>query len=156
MTKYIYSEDLLLLCFHPDDFDIKPCLVYYELQGYGPIILPEFIDKYGVFDDGWEKADIITGTGQKLFNIHSAEMCEGRHCVIHNPSEHHMRDFKTHWREDRQMMERICPHGVGHPDPDDHEYRASQASDEDKPYISIHGCDGCCFDSPWPQETKDC
>jgi hypothetical protein len=30
-------------------------------------------------------------------------------------------------------MERICPHGVGHPDPDD-----VFATD------TVHGCDGCC------------
>lgn len=29
-------------------------------------------------------------------------------------------------------MERICPHGVGHPDPDD--------TNPD----TVHGCDGCC------------
>jgi hypothetical protein len=37
-------------------------------------------------------------------------------------------------------MERICPHGVGHPDPDDAAYhiRIGQG------YKTIHGCDGCC------------
>lgn len=73
-----------------------------------------------------------TGTGQKLLNVHSEESCLGPHCVIHNQSDHVMREFPTHWREDRGFMERICPHGVGHPDPDD-------------PFADpIHGCDGCC------------
>ena len=34
---------------------------------------------------------------------------------------------------DRRIMERICPHGVGHPDPDD-------VLNQDR----VHGCDGCC------------
>jgi len=35
-------------------------------------------------------------------------------------------------RFDRSFMEKICVHGVGHPDPDD--------SNADP----IHACDGCC------------
>lgn len=72
-----------------------------------------------------------TGTGQNL-NVHEGTQCEGENCVIHNPSDHVMRDFPTHWRPDRRIMERICPHGVGHPDPD--EIRGD----------GVHGCDGCC------------
>ncbi len=69
-----------------------------------------------------------------LSNVHLPEKCAGSACVVHNPSNHHMRDWPLNWRDDRGMMERICPHGVGHPDPD------SQRSD------GVHGCcnDGCC------------
>ena len=72
-----------------------------------------------------------SGTGQKIM-VHDREICEGQICPIHNPSDHHMRDWPTNWRYDRGMMERICPCGVGHPDPDD------RAED------TIHGCCGCC------------
>lgn len=75
-----------------------------------------------------------TGTGQKIY-VHSASTCLGA-CVIHRPSHHLMRDFPTHWRFDRRIMERICPHGVGHPDPDD------MSSN------TVHGCDGCCGSTP--------
>lgn len=70
-----------------------------------------------------------------LVKIHDPKLCEGRACPVHNLSDHHMRDFPQHWRQDRGLMERICPHGVGHPDPDHLAYR---------PQDSIHGCDGCC------------
>lgn len=63
---------------------------------------------------------------------HPPSRCEGRHCCIHNPSDHHMRNWPLHWRSDIRLMERICPHGVGHPDPDDLQNN------------HIHGCDGCC------------
>lgn len=78
-----------------------------------------------------------TGTGQLITGVHDPALCEGRPCTIHHPSGHHMRDWPTHWRGDGPFdiwhgMERICPHGVGHPDPD--------GLDPDR----IHGCDGCC------------
>lgn len=70
---------------------------------------------------------------------HPNKVCEGRNCCIHNPSNHHMVNWERNWRSTRRMMERICPHGVGHPDPDDAEFRAS-IGDTD----TVHGCDGCC------------
>jgi hypothetical protein len=88
----------------------------------------------------------ITGTGQKLFNVHSKDQCHGEHCVIHNPSDHKMSKWKTHWRGDRGIMERICPeHGVGHPDPDSLAFKNRNVTAGDSGYDSgIHGCCGCC------------
>lgn len=71
--------------------------------------------------------------GGEYIYAHGIEKCNPDPCCIHNPSEHHMRLWPQHWRADRGIMERTCPHGVGHPDPDD-------ISNTDK----IHGCDGCC------------
>lgn len=76
----------------------------------------------------------VTGSGQVIRNVHGSDECYGRACVVHDPSEHSMRAFPTHWRIDRGIMERICEHGVGHPDPDDAAYHGD----------GIHGCDGCC------------
>ncbi len=81
-----------------------------------------------------------TGTGQKIF-VHRREDCEGS-CPIHNPSDHCMRDFPTHWRDDRGIMERICKHGVGHPDPDD------------RTKDTTHGCDGCCNHPAFKDKMK--
>lgn len=86
----------------------------------------------------------VTGTGQRLRGVHPASACEGRHCVVHNPSRHSMRFFATHWRSDRGIMERICPHGVGHPDPDDMEFIRLTRGDDAARVESVHGCDGCC------------
>jgi hypothetical protein len=61
-----------------------------------------------------------------------------------------MRKFPQNWRADRFLMERICPHGIGHPDPDDPKiYNAPKG----KNYriggliVFLHGCDGCCSGS---------
>ncbi len=94
----------------------------------------EFTEKY------------VTGTGQKIL-VHSKAACRlesAEHCVIHNPSEHSMRKFPTHWRPDRRLMERICPHGVGHPDPDCLAYTEYLRGPDYARTESVHGCDGCC------------
>lgn len=71
---------------------------------------------------------------------HDEEACAGRNCSIHNPSDHHMKSWELNWREDRAIMERICPHGIGHDDPDDLAFRKSVGVEAS----GIHGCDGCC------------
>ena len=92
----------------------------------------------GIIDMDLDLETFDTGTGQTIL-VHSKEVCEGRYCCIHNPSDHHMKDWPIHWRSDRRIMERICPHGVGHPDPDDAAYRHTMGDDD-----NMHGCDGCC------------
>lgn len=69
--------------------------------------------------------------------VHDAGACHGEVCTIHNRTDHHMRSWPQHWRGDRIIMERICPHGIGHPDPDD--YMIIKGYDD-----GVHGCDGCC------------
>lgn len=82
----------------------------------------------------------------ELSTTHPADNCIGQYCTIHNMSDHHMRGFVQHWRGDRGLMERICLHGIGHPDPDD-------PKSQDK-YESVHGCDGCCI--PPVEHTCNC
>lgn len=77
-----------------------------------------------------------TGTGQLIYT-HTSDKCAGDFCVIHNPSDHPMIGFKTHWRADKELMERICFHGIGHPDPD-------HLAFSNKSWEGVHGCDGCC------------
>ena len=66
-------------------------------------------------------------------STHSRDVCQGRGCPVHHASDHHMRDWPQMWRFDGRFTERLCPHGIGHPDPDD--TRAAART---------HGCDGCC------------
>lgn len=76
-----------------------------------------------------------------LRNVHDRSECEPYPCVLHAPSDHAMRDWPTHWRADRRLMERICPcHGAGHPDPDDLAFHVRNGRE----YQGIHGCGGCC------------
>lgn len=68
-----------------------------------------------------------------LRRVHPQVECSGDKCPVHQKTDHSMREFPQHFRDDRGFMERICPHGIGHPDPDD------LYAD------SVHGCDGCCL-----------
>ena len=61
-------------------------------------------------------------------------------CTVHNPSHHHMRYWPLNWRADRHIFERMCDHGIGHPDPDQFPYWDAT----DQGFEKVHGCDGCC------------
>ena len=93
----------------------------------------------------------ITGMGEVISRVHSFGQCVNGQCVIHNPSDHCMRSFPTHWRPKTAafeigppLMERICPHGIGHPDPDHMAWFATCHNKSQTDAQSIHGCDGCC------------
>lgn len=77
----------------------------------------------------------------KNITTHSAQSCAGQHCVVHNQSNHHMKKWPMYIRWDMEaLVERICSHGIGHPDPDSVAYFIANGQD----YMSVHGCDGCC------------
>lgn len=78
-----------------------------------------------------------------ILKTHGPGQCAGEHCSIHNPSDHPLNTAPMNWRADRQLMERICEHHVGHPDPDDIEYKRLTGNPYAK-YDAMHGCDGCC------------
>jgi hypothetical protein len=83
---------------------------------------------------------ILLPGGEVLVNTHSKELCDGRPCPIHNLSDHSMRGFPQHFRMDNGLMERVCPHGIGHPDPDALPFYNERGIQG----MGIHGCDGCC------------
>lgn len=87
--------------------------------------------------------DFRLPSGQVL-RVHARSTCTGRHCCIHHPSDHVLRDRPLHWRADRRLMERLCPHGIGHPDPDDVAHHAAVEGWVSARWYSVHGCDGCC------------
>lgn len=80
----------------------------------------------------------LENSGEIIYT-HPNYACSGKHCTIHNRSMHTMRHLPQHWRVDRAIMERICVHGIGHPDPDEYKIRGKSGK-----YELVHGCDGCC------------
>lgn len=92
-----------------------------------------------MLDDDMEEVTLVGG---QVLHAHSMLWCKSNWftnevCCIHHPSNHHMQLWPQNWRGDRGIMERICPHGIGHPDPDDLKCRKNVVE-------SVHGCDGCC------------
>lgn len=86
--------------------------------------------------------------------VHAATLCDpSEPCVIHRPSDHHMRDWPLHWRDDRKLMERLCAHGIGHPDPDDIAFKRRALGDRRADAEAVHGCDGCCAHTMEPNAS---
>lgn len=67
-------------------------------------------------------------------------------CAIHAPTDHHMRHLPTMFRSERGLVERICSHQVGHPDPDQVTHWQQTLSPIEALTQSLHGCCeyGCC------------
>lgn len=84
-------------------------------------------------------------------NVHPEGQCSGEYCVVHNPSEHLMRDWPMVWRSDKGVVERLCRHGVGHPDPDD----AAHLRRVGKEAWTVHGCDLCCNPFRRPPDSRE-
>lgn len=106
------------------------------------------------YEPGWDASTgrfIVRGTdsygwpkGWMALPTHQEKSCLlPEQCVIHHPSDHAMKDWPLYWRADRMLMERICTHGTGHPDPDDIAFKAAVAPDLVE-HEADHGCDGCC------------
>jgi hypothetical protein len=96
----------------------------------------------------------VTLVGGQTVSAHDSATCAGKVCCVHNPSVHHMSGWRQNWRGDTGVMERICPHGTGHPDPDDVALRLQLYGEAD----TIHGCDGCCNPSgriTWEQAENE-
>jgi hypothetical protein len=90
--------------------------------------------------------------GPLIVNVHTVDRCAGQHCVIHNPSQHHMLTWEPIWDGADKQMWRECPHGFPHPDPDDVTFLRRRWGSNRASLRLIHGCDGCC--QPHVQEIE--
>jgi hypothetical protein len=81
--------------------------------------------------------------GTVLLNVHTSEQCVGQHCVIHNPSQHHMITWPAEWDNDAKQVWRVCPHDLLHPDPDGLTHLRTRSA-LIRLGLGLHYCDGCC------------
>lgn len=89
--------------------------------------------------------------GGVKWKTHPVSSCAGSNCCFHNPSDHPLKNARLISRPDRAyvsesgvfmlLMERVCPHGIGHADPDSVAWLNSV---EGPNHWGVHGCDGCC------------
>jgi hypothetical protein len=84
-------------------------------------------------------SDPITDPKKLFAQTHGPAKCRGRTCIIHSPTEHHMREWPVLLR-DSGLIERTCKHGVSHPDPDILPWLEILGMEG----MGVHGCDGCC------------
>lgn len=89
--------------------------------------------------------DLIHTEYQGLVKTHGPALCDGTPCCIHNPSDHHMRDWGLMFDPGKgDLAYRVCPHGIPHPDPDSLAYMARLLGADNVLYLALHTCEGCC------------
>lgn len=81
------------------------------------------------------RRDQITLHDGTTLSTHGTSQCQGRHCPIHNPSNHPLRNAPQAWQGELGYMQRVCSHGQYHADPDDWKVQLGHVRD---------ACDGCC------------
>lgn len=91
------------------------------------------------------KDKVLMTDGTVLTNVHTEDRCAGKHCVVHNPSNHHMATWPHRWNNMLGNMWRECVHHFEHPDPDDLQFLRWLCGFDDAADLAIHPCDGCCL-----------
>jgi hypothetical protein len=76
----------------------------------------------------------------------SALLGDEDYCPLHKPSDHGMNTWPMVMRS-TALIERVCKHGIGHPDPDSVAWMDKYGEEEAEGMWGIHGCDGCCHDN---------
>lgn len=95
----------------------------------------------------------------KLTNIHPVSNCEGRPCIVHNPTPNYVpniEDWPYLFRANRQW-ERVCACGIGHYDLDDVWFYENILGLKGS---GVHGCCGHCSGVPadergYPSELEE-
>lgn len=97
--------------------------------------------------------ELTIGAGGQRILHHPKGMCGGEFCCFHNPSLHLMVEMPMYLRADLgfPLIERICKHHTGHPDPDSLAWLESIGI---KGY-ETHGCCGCCVAPPVSRFGED-
>jgi len=86
----------------------------------------------------------VQGPVPGVLVTHDSTECALEFCCIHHPSGHALASAPLRWRNDLQLMERVCVHGIGHPDIDSLVYVNAIYGEMAAAYVSVHSCDGCC------------
>ena len=94
--------------------------------------------------DQWTDCDGIT------YWVHRWKLSCRDGCAIHAPSYHSMREWPQLMRE-TYLIERLCSHGIGHPDPDSVAFLNRRGDDG----WGAHGCDGCCSNPATGKHRKE-
>lgn len=83
-------------------------------------------------------------SGQTLVNVHPRLECVGEWCPIHRPMPGPWSNWPRQWSDERDIMERVCPHGIGHPVAEMYQW----AMERGRGFDLVHGCCSSCICSP--------
>lgn len=83
--------------------------------------------------------ETLLESGQKLKH-HIRANCSGG-CCLHGTSRYASCKMPRQWRNEKGILEHVCPHDVGHPCRAGLDYAEVMGQHHDG---GIHDCDGCC------------
>jgi hypothetical protein len=83
-----------------------------------------------------ETENHLLESGQMLTNVHPRLECIGEWCPIHRPMPGPWSNWPRLWRDDRGIMERVCPCGIGHPVAEMYQW----ALENGQGFNLVHGC----------------
>lgn len=92
--------------------------------------------------------DLVAQADGTMLQTHPADRCEGGYCVIHNPSDHPLKDAPLHWDDTLRRTDRVCKHDQHHPDPDHLAHVLNEHGLFEWIVHRYHDCDGCCKAEP--------
>lgn len=88
----------------------------------------------------------FVGVENNVISIHNPTQCAGRPCVFHNPSDHALSKAKVSYNESLHRVERVCSHGIHHPDVDEVvKVYDGFGETEALKFAKHNDCDGCCL-----------
>ena len=91
----------------------------------------------------WRNRTYVIVPGQidakRYLHHHDIFSCEGEFCPLHRPKPGAWDSWPLLWRSDRRIMERVCPHGCGHPAVEQLDHWTATG----RMYQAVHGCCGC-------------
>lgn len=100
-----------------------------------------------------ERSEWVRVSGGML-RVHTAADCDRTiACPIHDPSNHALKTAPLAWRNDVRLLERICGHGLRHPDPDGLVFVWLTRGRNAAPELTAHDCDGCCAGASAPEPS---
>jgi len=74
----------------------------------------------------------------QVINTHEGSECFGQWCAIHHQMSGPWGQWPRYWRDDRGILERICPCGIGHPVAEMYDWAIAHGQG----YELVHGCCG--------------
>lgn len=100
----------------------------------------------GIFDPATNTWRPHEDSGWYWGDVHPLTADCARGCLVHNPSVWvgNIEGWSYFPRADGRV-ERLCPHGIGHPDPDAVRY-LTEIRGWSSGSAGAHGCDGCCWE----------
>lgn len=82
-------------------------------------------------------------SGQTI-QCHERTECLGQWCAIHQPMPGPWAEWPRLWHNEHNIMERTCPHGIGHPVAEMYDFYI----DNGRAFDLVHGCCSECVCAP--------